>query len=599
MRSVISPAPSMLGGRASRPTTCGWSGRSSLASSTRTSRSSRSTSAEQRRQQRGLAGAGAAADEERQPRVDDPAQQLGHLVGDRAGGDQLVEGEARPPRAPAARSRCPAGPPAPARHGTGCRRRAGRRRTAWRRRAAGRRAPASRCASRRTASSSGNAHLGQLEPAAAVEVDPAAPLTRTSVTPGVPQQRLERPGADDVAAQRLVDREHGGVADRPAGVAQRLGDPVRRQLAGIAASRSRTASTSAVGASSQQVVMPRRPRASACVEHGRAARPSGAARRAHRPEPEVDAPRPARAGRASRRPRRHRSPARSAARSRPSPRTHEPQRRDGRGTARTAGPPTPRRPRSAPPRRAAGRSAPPPRRSARRRVRGRSTTTRSWPRWAAESASRTANACRLPRAPAYQVSTPSGPRARQRLAQRPGAEPAGGLAERVPAEPVLRSRPSTRSMPGPERVAVDHDRVAATGPRSGRARRRSVVAPGAAGAADHADHQPAPALGVAEVGERLDQPGLRAGSSATLSAPRARAVRNSSSGTSPQRHDVHAVAARRRRSRATRRPGRRRPGPAARRAQPRRAAAGSCATSGVTPAAAASRSSSSSRSGRG
>ena len=43
VRTVTSPAPSMLGGRASSPTTCGWSGRSSVASSTRTIRSAGST----------------------------------------------------------------------------------------------------------------------------------------------------------------------------------------------------------------------------------------------------------------------------------------------------------------------------------------------------------------------------------------------------------------------------------------------------------------------------------------------------------------------------------------------------------------------------
>ena len=219
----------------------GGAGRSSAASSTSTSRSPGSTTAEQGGQQGGLARAGAAADQERQPRLDHHRSSR-HLGGQRAG---ATSSSSAKPRGRGTRSEITV----PGR-ATGAS-------TAWQPGAVGqphvdvRRgvvepAPAeaaSRWASRRTASSSGNRTVGRLEAATAVEVDVVGAVDQHVGDAGRPQQRLERAGADDLAPQRLVDGEHGGVADRPAGLAQRLGDPVRRELAGTRASRSRTASS--------------------------------------------------------------------------------------------------------------------------------------------------------------------------------------------------------------------------------------------------------------------------------------------------------------------------------------------------------------------
>ena len=76
------------------------------------------------------------------------------------------------------------------------------------------------------------ADVGPLQPGPAVDVDLVGTVDQHVGDARLPQQRIQRPGADHLAAQRLVDREHGRVADRTAGAAQRLGDPVRRQLAG-------------------------------------------------------------------------------------------------------------------------------------------------------------------------------------------------------------------------------------------------------------------------------------------------------------------------------------------------------------------------------
>ena len=68
-RTVTSPTPSTLAHRATSLTRCGCAGASSAASSTQTMRSSAGNGAQTRRQQRRLARAGAAGDEERQPRA--------------------------------------------------------------------------------------------------------------------------------------------------------------------------------------------------------------------------------------------------------------------------------------------------------------------------------------------------------------------------------------------------------------------------------------------------------------------------------------------------------------------------------------------------
>ena len=187
---------------------------------------------EQGGEQRGLAAAGPAADQERHPGGDERAQQLGAVAGERAGRDQLVEGEG-PGRRHAQRDRrCPAATPARARRGSGCRPAAGGRRTAPRRRAAGRPArPAAGPAGARRRRSA-NRTAGRLEPLAAVDEDLVGAVDQDVGDAGQPEQRLERPGAEDVATQGLVDREHRGVADGAAGLAQRLGHAVRAELAG-------------------------------------------------------------------------------------------------------------------------------------------------------------------------------------------------------------------------------------------------------------------------------------------------------------------------------------------------------------------------------
>ena len=78
----------------------------------------------------------------------------------------------------------------------------------------------------------GEPHGHRLEPGAAVDEDLCRAVDEHVGDAVLAQQRLERSGPDDVVAERLVDGQHGRVADRAAGLAQRLGDPVRGQLTG-------------------------------------------------------------------------------------------------------------------------------------------------------------------------------------------------------------------------------------------------------------------------------------------------------------------------------------------------------------------------------
>ena len=277
-------------GRASRPTTCGWSGRSSEASSTRTSRSARVDQGQQGGEQGGLADAGAAADQERQPRRDDRARSSrAPSVGERCRRPTSSSRVNARRRGTRSESAVP-GPGDRREHGVeaGAVGEPERRRTAWRRRAGDRPAAASRWASRRTASSSGKRDVGRARARRRGRRRPASgPLTRTSVTPGEPQQRLERPGADHVAAQRLVDGEHGGVAHRSAVLPQRLGHPVRgqRRRRRRRAARGRRRPARPARPSRHAAAAARRQQ---LASTSRAARASGAAPGPHRPEPEVD-----------------------------------------------------------------------------------------------------------------------------------------------------------------------------------------------------------------------------------------------------------------------------------------------------------------------
>ena len=117
---------------------------------------------------------------------------------------------------------------------------------------------------------------GRLEAVAAVDVDLVGSVDEHVGDAGLPEQRLERPGAEHVATQRLVDGEHRGVADRatrlPASAsATRCGD----SSPGRSASRSRTRST--ISGSTSAMLMRRapwgaRPARSSRARRGRAVR---------------------------------------------------------------------------------------------------------------------------------------------------------------------------------------------------------------------------------------------------------------------------------------------------------------------------------------
>ena len=224
--------------------------------------------------------------------------------------------------------------------------------------------------------------------------------------------------------------------------------------------------------------------------------------------------------------------------------------------------------------------------------RGRSTTTRSWPRLAAESASRTANGCTEPLGPGGQVSTP-----------RPSRRGTASCNERALSRPVVCcsasqrtpsrcSSPRTRSRPGPSgsrSTTIAEPRRAPTWPSA----QAKVVAP--APPLPPTTPTTRPRLGArspASVSTSTSHASER-GSSATLSAPTDRAIANRSSGTGPATTTWVA----------SRRPGRSRAISAATSAPRRTSGAADQAASasvtephtrGVTPAAAASRSSSSS-----
>ena len=113
-------------------------------------------------------------------------------------------------------------------------------------------------------------------------------------------------------------------------------------------------------------------------------------------------------------------------------------------------------------------------------VRGRSTTTVSWPRCAADSASRTANACRLPGGPGVPGQHAEPVAARQRLAQRAAAEPPGRLAQRVPPDAVVVVEAEDPVDARAERVGVDdHGRAGARGQLPERAGERRRAGPAA------------------------------------------------------------------------------------------------------------------------
>ena len=179
-----------------------------------------------------------------------------------------------------------------------------------------------------------------------------------------------------------------------------------------------------------------------------------------------------------------------------------------------------------------------------RRARGRSTTTVSWPRRAArqrladrggvERATRARPAAPGEHAPARRAG------AAPRAATERSAVRAAGRA-RPSARPGASSRPSSRSTPGPSGSSVDDERRARAAPRPGRARTPKRRGPGAAGAADDADHgtpAPAGAASPRSVSSSTSQLGA-AGSSTTSLGPDEPARRGTPRRPGAQRDDVH------------------------------------------------------------
>ena len=232
------PAPSMLAGRATSRTTCGWRGRSSSASSTTDHPLPRVDRAEQRGEDRGLAAAGAPGDEERQPGGQHRAQQ--RLAGRRrrvpsarsaarswAAGRSTRSDRQVPSAATGgstACSRTPASASQPSTYGLA----SSSRRPA---------ATASRWASRRTAASSGKRsrwapgrRRGRPTPRRAADQDVGGAR--------VAQQLVERPGADELLAQHAQRGQHVEVGGDPAGLgAHRGGRHGGRGVPSVAASR--------------------------------------------------------------------------------------------------------------------------------------------------------------------------------------------------------------------------------------------------------------------------------------------------------------------------------------------------------------------------
>ena len=168
-----------------------------------------------------------------------------------------------------------------------------------------------------------------------------------------------------------------------------------------------------------------------------------------RAEPEVERFATTAVGRASARPRAA-APPTPRRRRRPPRRGARRRRRDGPRSGPASGRSRSRRAPCRRSRRAVGRSARRPRRRDASEVRGRSTTTVSCPRRAAESASRTAKACRVwAPAPTYHDSTPSDPdrgsaSRNARALSRPVVWHSASHRK-----PSVRSSPSIRSRPGP------------------------------------------------------------------------------------------------------------------------------------------------------
>ena len=294
------------------------------------------------------------------------------------------------------------------------------------------------------------------------------------MTPGARSSGSSGPAPTHVAAQRLVDRQHRGVADRPPGGPQRLGDPVRREGAGrggepladlVERARRRDRAPPVTRPPGQHLAGRPGPAATAAV--------------AHRAQPEVDRlgepalvghPRPA-TGRPVRPARRRRVEHRArGARASARPGRAEPGRPPGPPTRRPAT--VGRRTTSSRSHRATTSSTSGVARS--RQVEHDQCRGRAGPP-PAPRGRRTAGA-RL-RRPAYQVSTPSP--SRRGSASRSDAAPSRPVVWRSSSQrtPAPSSRPSTRSSPGPSGSASTTQRRSARARPPARARTRGSSRP--------------------------------------------------------------------------------------------------------------------------
>ena len=444
----------------------------------------------------------------------------------------------------------------------------------------------------------GEADPGQLEARTTVDPDLPGAVDEHVGHPVEPQQRLERPGPDDVPVQRVVDGEHGRVADGSALLAQRLGHQLGGQRRGVA----------------------RQPFADAVEQLG-VLGPTLAHAAARRAAASSTAP-PARAARA-RVPRRDRAgPApRSIASSSPrwSPIAASSGIRSSRLTDSGETPARlPRVTRCAPGRSSGSRCGDACRgadpghgqrgdehdvvAAADRLLDHRVPVTRQVDHDRVEAApprrEHLAHGERLQRHRSVgrpgQHRQPA--RARQRLAQRARAQPPGGLEHRVPPDAVGALEPEHPVDARPDRVGVDQQRRPELGGHLGQGRGEHGR-PGSARPADHPDRHARGGAAVADVGEQLHQPGLRGRQARPPSRRRPRARRGTARprpATGRARAPVPVAAG------STRRAPSAQSSPTSTTGAPvhrRSACAASRTTSGTTPAAAQRRCTSATSSG--
>ena len=313
------------------------------------------------------------------------------------------------------------------------------------------------------------AHGGQPQPVAVVDPDLVGAVDQHVGDAGLSQQRLERPGAEDVAAERVVHGQHRRVADRSPGRAHRLGHPMRRQVTGRR------------GQPLAHVVDQARPRSvghhATSARNSATARPSGRTAMADRSEAEVDGlGEPALLGHLEG----HGHPGRrrQVARGHGAAPGRQPQARGvGHRRARSRSveaTPLDRRRRHRP---APGRTAPsarPTRRPPAGRGRGRRASVRAGPPRARRAASTGAASSPTPGA---QVSTPTP--SRRGTASRSERDPSrpAEAARSSHRTPAVSSRPSSRSSPGPTGSVSTTSDGAGTSPPTCPSAHASVDAP--------------------------------------------------------------------------------------------------------------------------